>query len=63
LEIFESKGHLGVYADFIGDTIHLLAESDTLFFEKSDGTSFNFSLERDSVIGFEVQRFTAKRVE
>ena len=63
LELFESKGHLGVYADFIGDTIQLLAESDTLFFDKSDGTPFRFSIEDDSVTGFEVQRFTAERVE
>ena len=63
LEVFELKGHLGVYADFIGDTIYLLAENDTLFFEKSDGTPFRFSFEDDSVAGFEVQRFTAKRVE
>ncbi|HBH49672.1 MAG TPA: serine hydrolase [Bacteroidales bacterium] len=63
LEIFELKGHLGAYADFIGDTIQLLAESDTLFFEKSDGTSFNFSIQGDSVMGFEVDRFTAERVE
>lgn len=63
LEIFEIKGHLGVYADFIGDTAHILAENDTLFFEKSDGTPFRFSIEDDSVLGFQVQRFTAKRVE
>ena len=63
LEIFELKGHLGVYADFIGDTAHILAENDTIFFEKSDGTPFRFSIEADSVVGFDVQRFTAKRVE
>ena len=63
LEIFELKGHLGIYANFIGDTAHVLAENDTLFFEKSDGTSFRFTIENDSVMGFKVQRFTAMRVE
>ena len=63
LEVFELQGHLGVYADFVGDTAHILAENDTLFFDKSNGTSFTFSIENDSAMGFSVQRFTAIRVE
>jgi hypothetical protein len=62
LEVFESKGHLGVYADFVGDTPLILAENDCLFFNKSDRTSFRFTIADDSVMGFNVQRFTGTRV-
>ncbi|MCG8309289.1 MAG: serine hydrolase [Cytophagales bacterium] len=62
LEIFESEKHLALHADFIGDTVHILPESDTVFFDRNDGTAFKFTIEDDSVTGFNVQHFTAKRV-
>jgi CubicO group peptidase (beta-lactamase class C family) len=61
LEIFKMEEHLGVYADFIGDTVLILAESDTVFFDRDDGAPFRFTIENDSVTAFNVQRFTAKR--
>jgi hypothetical protein len=62
LEIFHLDKDLGVYADFIGDTLHLFPESDTLFYDRMDGTEFRFKIEDDSVTAFEVQRFTANRI-
>ena len=63
VDIFNLKEHLGAYADFIGDTVHILAENDSVFFDRDDGTPFKFIFKEDSASGFSVQRFTARRVE
>lgn len=63
LNIFKTEDHLGVYAEFIGDTVHILAENDSVFFDEDDGTPFRFTLENDSVLGFSVQGFTANRLK
>jgi hypothetical protein len=62
LEILNLTDHLGIVSEFLGDTLHMKAESDTIFFDVDDGTTFTFAVEDDSVMGFQVQRFTAVRV-
>jgi len=62
LEI-ELSNCLGIAREFIGDTMHLKAESDSVFFDKYDGTTFTFKFENDSIMGFIVDSYNAKRVE
>ncbi len=63
LEVVNINNHLGIVAEFIGYAMHLKAESDTIFFDKDDGTTLTFTFENDSVMGFKVDSYTAKRVE
>jgi len=63
LEISILNNHLTVEADFIDETIHLYAENDTLFFDRSDGTPIDFNIEEGVVTGFNVQGLQALRVE
>ncbi len=62
LEIFTLTDQLAINAEFLDDTLQLVAESDTLFFQKGDGTRFTFNFEKDSVMGFHVDRFRADRI-
>jgi hypothetical protein len=50
---------LRIVAGFIDDTLKLKAESDTIFFDKNDGTRFTFHMKDDLITGFGVQRFQA----
>lgn len=63
MEILNLRDHLGIAGEFLGDTLIMKAESDTVFFHTDDGTSFRFTFEDDSVTGFNVQRFTARRIK
>ncbi len=63
LEILNLADHLGVVGEFLGDTLRMKAESDTIFFDLDDGTPFTFTIQDDSVTGFSVQRFQAIRVK
>lgn len=63
IDIFKHQEDLGLYAEFIGDTVHIVAESDSVFFARSDGTEFRFIIEDESVTAFNVQRFTATKVQ
>lgn len=54
---------LEVIAEFIDEPVYLLPESDSSFFDRSDGTAFNFEIVEDKVTGFEVQRFKATRTD
>lgn len=53
---------LELNAGFLDEPILILPENDSTFFEKGDGTYFRFSFEKETVSGFEVQRFTAKKI-
>jgi hypothetical protein len=61
LEIFVDEDHLRLEADFLDEPIHLLAENDTLFFDRNDGTQIDFDLEEGLVSGFNVQELQARR--
>jgi CubicO group peptidase (beta-lactamase class C family) len=54
---------LEMTGDFLDEPVFMLAESDTTFFDKSDGTYINFSFDGDAVVGLRVQRFEAIKVE
>jgi hypothetical protein len=45
--------------NFLGDTMRMKAENDTLFIEGSECTTFTFSIAYEAVMGF-TQRYTAK---
>ena len=62
LEIFSYEDELAIYADFIGDTVEIVAQSDSTLFDREDGTTFTFVSENDSVKGFRVQRFFANKL-
>ena len=63
LEIMNLSNQLMVVGEFLHDTLRIRAESDSVFFTTDDGTTLTFSIQDDSVMGFKVQQFTAKRVE
>lgn len=54
---------LVVSAEFIQSPITLAAENDSTFFDASDGTPFQFKFSDGTPTGFEVQGFTASRVD
>ncbi len=54
---------LELSAGFLDEPSFLLPESDTTFFEKSNGQYFNFSRKGEQITGFKVQRFEATKVE
>ena len=58
----QSNG-LKLSADFLNDPVVLLPESDSTFFDKSDGEYFNFLFEGESITGFRVQRVEATKIE
>lgn len=63
-ELLNLADHLGLVGEFLGgDTLHMKAERDSIFFDIDDGTEFTFILQDDSVTGFSVQRFQAVRVK
>jgi CubicO group peptidase (beta-lactamase class C family) len=56
-----ADGVLEVIAEFIDEPVYLLSQSDTLFFDRSDGTSFDFEIVEDKVTGFMVRGYKATR--
>ena len=54
---------LEMTADFLDEVVFILAENDTTFFDKADGTYLNFSLDNDVVESLRVQGFTAQKIE
>ncbi len=54
---------LEVIAEFLDEPVFILAESDTDFFDKKDGTFLKFSLEGDTVVGLSVQGYEATKIE
>lgn len=58
------KGNgLEASADFLEQTLFLLPESDSTFFDRSDGTYFYFLKDGEAITGFRVQRFEADKIE
>jgi len=62
-EISIKENGLAVTAEFLDKPIFMLAESDSTFFDESDGTYFNFSLEKNEIVGLSVQGFEAQKVK
>jgi CubicO group peptidase (beta-lactamase class C family) len=62
LEIKILDGHLIWEAEFIDQTIHLAAESETSFFDRNDGTEIEYDILDGKVTGFTVQRIKALRI-
>ena len=62
VQIHNTGKILSVYSDFIGDTLYILPENDTIFFEQDDGTTFKFLVKGDSVTGFHVRGYDAERL-
>lgn len=54
---------LVVTAEFLPNPITLAAENDSTFFDASDGTPFHFNFSEGTPTGFEVQGFTASKVD
>ncbi len=54
---------LEVTAEFLEEPVFILAESDTLFFDKNDGTYLHFSLDENVVIGLKVQGYEAEKMK
>lgn len=54
---------LELTSDFIDDTIFLLPETDSTFFNKKNGNYFTFLFEGDSVSGLKFSRFEASKIE
>ena len=55
--------HLILEAPFINPTVHILAESETVFFDRLDGTRITFKVVDGKVPGFRVQGIDATRIE
>lgn len=59
----EVNGHLLVFkAPFIQQKVELVAQSETAFFDKSDGTPITFEIKDGNVTGFQVQGLSATRI-
>ena len=63
LEVKISNNHLIFEADFIGQTIHLAAESDSTFFDRNGGTRIMFEIKEAKVIGFNVRGLRLDRID
>lgn len=63
VELKVDSNHLFIHAAFSPDPIQLNAESDGRFYVARDGVRFTFDIKDDKVVGFEVQRLKAVRVE
>ena len=62
-EIGIKENGLEMVAEFLDEPIFMLAESDSTFFDKSDGTYLTFSLDGNAVIGLSVQGYDAHKIE
>lgn len=63
VELKVDRNHLFVHAAFSPEAIQLNAESDGRFYVARDGVRFTFNFKDNKVIGFEVQRLKAVRVD
>jgi len=63
LEIKILDGHLIWEAEFIGRVIYLAPESETLFFDRNDGTKIEYDLVGGKAIGFSTQGLKAVRID
>jgi len=57
------NGQLRVDADFMDEPVQLLPQSETEFFDSSDGTIFEFDVRDNGVQGFNAQGMRAERIE
>jgi CubicO group peptidase (beta-lactamase class C family) len=62
-EIILKDNGLSLSADFLDAPIFILPESDSTFFDKTDGEYFNFTIEGNKAQRFMVQGFEATRIE
>lgn len=62
-EIILKDNGLEFSAAFLGFPVFILPESDSTFFDVSNGEYFYFSLEGEKARGLKVQRFEATRIE
>jgi len=63
VELKADGNHLFVHAAFSPEPIQLNAESDGRFYVARDGVRFTFDIQDGKVMGFEVQRLKAVRIE
>lgn len=63
VELKLDGNHLFIHAAFSPEPIQLNAESDGRFYVARDGVRFTFDIQHGKVMGFEVQRLKAVRVE
>jgi CubicO group peptidase (beta-lactamase class C family) len=62
-EIIIKDNGLEVSANFLDNPILILPESDSTFFDKTDGQYFTFTIEGGKAQSFKVQRLEATRIE
>lgn len=63
LQLVVKGNGLSGTSDFWKEPVFFLPESDTTFFDKSDGEYINFIIQDDAVTGFKVQQFVAEKIE
>jgi len=63
MNLFPLEGKLGLFVDSFNDTLLLKPENDSIFFDVDDGTRFHFKFHDDICTGFDVDGFTANRLE
>lgn len=63
LQIVVKGNGLEGTSDFWKEPVFFLPESDTTFFDRSDGEYINFIIQDDVVTGFKVQQFVAEKIE
>lgn len=61
--IIVKNNGLELSANFLDEPIFLLPETDSTFFDKTDGEYFNFLLDGELITGFKVQQFEAVKIE
>ena len=62
-ELSIENGQLKVTAAFLPKPLMLLPMTTNRFFDESDGTPFMFDIKEGKVVGFNVQRFRADRID
>ncbi|TRX60687.1 serine hydrolase [Fulvivirga sp. M361] len=62
-EIAIKDNGLELSGEFLDDPVFVLPETDSTFFERTNGEYFNFVMEKGKVTGFKVQRFEASKIE
>jgi hypothetical protein len=63
MSLFPLENELGLFVDSFNDTLLLKPENDSIFFDVDDGTRFHFKFQDDMCTGFDVDGFTAMRLE
>jgi len=62
-DIFLSDGHLIIDASFMDRKVHILPVSDSVFVDKKDGTEIKFNMKDNTVAGFTVRNYYARKLE